>query len=161
MQIPSRLNMNIDFGPIWIWRRKLYGQSRFWSNFDLFSIKFDNFWSLFWLNLTTFWLKDQKRWLKCWLKDQKCKFNWKSWWKLSFSISFCSLSIQQKLSDYICSHFNKFRHDNWFGFQEFGSKSDWNKIRIQKFSNFSSGSIQSPKLKPRFLTFVQLLGSIP
>ena len=59
--IPSRLNLIIDFGPIWIWRQKLYRWSQFRSYFDLFSIKFDHFWSLFQLNLTTFRLKDQKR----------------------------------------------------------------------------------------------------
>ena len=77
---------------------------------------------------------------------EKVKFNRKIWFKLSFAISFRSLSIEFELFNYICSRFNWFCHYNWFGFQEF-----WLKIRLKydmhkKISKFVSGSIQLPKL---------------
>ena len=57
-QIPS--NSYNNYLTIWILTSKLYSWSRFQSIFDLFSIEFNHFGSLFRLNLTTFQLKDKK-----------------------------------------------------------------------------------------------------
>ena len=47
IRIPSRPNSIVDFGPIGNPTTKLYRQLQFQSNFDLFSIKIDHFWSIF------------------------------------------------------------------------------------------------------------------
>ena len=65
---------------------------------------------------------------------KKVKFNWKRWYKLSFSISFWSLTIEFELFDYICSWFYQFGFDYWFGFQEFGSKIPLKSDKNRKFS---------------------------
>ena len=96
----------------------MYNRLWFWSSFDLFLIKLDQIWSLF-------WLKDWKRWPCCikdrksWLKDQKCHFISKKSIHiekvnqiLSLLLYFWSLLINFKLFNWIWKQYNQFCHDN-------------------------------------------------
>ena len=85
IRIPSRPNLIVDFHPIWNPTTKLYHRSRFWSNFDLFSITIDYF-----------GLKDRKIRLKDWnrqLKDRKSLLISKK--SITFNLFLISLDTNQ------------------------------------------------------------------